>query len=154
MTRSHRRRRDLSGRRRAVILTAASIELSLTATAAADLWRRPAERVRGRKALWWPLLLVQPFGPIAYLVLGRVPSSRWPGRAPGGRAAGPAAGWPQGRRSRAERDVPPCRARNPHRMMRMWTSPPGRPASGPPPSPRRLASDGSASGTGCPGRVE
>ncbi|MGW0595281.1 hypothetical protein [Streptosporangium sp. NPDC002607] len=74
MTRSHKRWSDLSDRQRAAILTLASIELSLTATAAADLWCRPAGQIRGRKALWWPLLLVQPFGPIAYLTLGRIPS--------------------------------------------------------------------------------
>ncbi|MEV4378912.1 hypothetical protein [Streptosporangium sp. NPDC049644] len=76
MARSHKRWRDLSDRQRAAILTLVSIELSLTATAAADLWRRPAGQIRGRKALWWPLLFVQPFGPIAYLTRGRIPSPR------------------------------------------------------------------------------
>ncbi|MGC5015698.1 hypothetical protein ACLQ2R_33465 [Streptosporangium sp. DT93] len=75
MRRSHKRWSDLSARQQAAILTLASVELSLTATAATDLWCRPAEQVRGSKALWWPLLLVQPVGPIAYLTLGRVPST-------------------------------------------------------------------------------
>ncbi|MEZ0075305.1 PLDc N-terminal domain-containing protein [Planotetraspora sp. GP83] len=70
MIRSRKRWQDLSERQKAVILTVASIELSLTATAAADLFTRPASGIRGSKALWWPLLLVQPFGPIAYLTLG------------------------------------------------------------------------------------
>ncbi|WP_329080692.1 hypothetical protein [Streptosporangium sp. NBC_01469] len=73
MTRTRRRWRDLSGRQQAAILTLASVELLLTATAATDLWSRPAGQVRGHKALWWPSLLIQPFGPIAYLTLGRVP---------------------------------------------------------------------------------
>ncbi|GII06007.1 hypothetical protein [Planobispora takensis] len=75
-TRSHRRWSEFSDRQRTVILALASIELSLTATAAADLWRRPAGQIRGRKPLWWPFLIVQPFGPISYLVLGRRTSSR------------------------------------------------------------------------------
>jgi len=74
MARSSKRWRDLSGPQRAAILTLVSIELSLTATAATDLWRRPVAQVKGRKALWWPALLVQPFGPIAYLMLGRTKS--------------------------------------------------------------------------------
>ena len=41
-----------------------------------DLVRRPAEQVRGRKAIWAVGLLVQPFGPIAYLGWGaRRPAS-------------------------------------------------------------------------------
>lgn len=66
-----KRWRDLTDRQRAAILVVASVELSLTATAAVDLWRAPAERVRGDRRLWWPVLLVQPFGPLLYLLLGR-----------------------------------------------------------------------------------
>ena len=43
---------DLTGRQRAAILVAASVELALTATALVDLIRRPAAQVRGPKALW------------------------------------------------------------------------------------------------------
>ncbi|MFF4412035.1 hypothetical protein ACFYY8_05850 [Streptosporangium sp. NPDC001559] len=72
MKRVQRKRwRDLTKRRRAAILVLASAELSLTATAAAHLWWSPAERVRGDRRLWWPVLLVQPFGPLLYLLLGR-----------------------------------------------------------------------------------
>jgi len=47
-----------------------SVELALTATAYVDLLRRPQQQVRGRK-LWWSLgILVQPIGPIVYLVWG------------------------------------------------------------------------------------
>jgi hypothetical protein len=48
-----------------------AFEIVATAVAAADLARRPRAGVRGRKALWWPALAVQPFGPLAYLALGR-----------------------------------------------------------------------------------
>ncbi|SEN51337.1 PLD nuclease N-terminal domain-containing protein [Nonomuraea pusilla] len=57
--------------RRAALLALASVEVALTATAAADLWFRPRESVRGRKALWAAGILVQPVGPLAYLLWGR-----------------------------------------------------------------------------------
>ena len=58
-----------------LLLTLVSIELSLTATAAVDLARRPAWQVRGHKAWWGMGLLIQPVGPIAYLVAGRAPGA-------------------------------------------------------------------------------
>jgi hypothetical protein len=64
---------ELSPSRRRVIIAAAVVEVALTSIAAVDLWRRPAEQVRGPKLLWAPALLVQPVGPIAYLALGRRP---------------------------------------------------------------------------------
>jgi Phospholipase_D-nuclease N-terminal len=70
----HARRRrwdELSDRQRAALIAVGSIELALTATAAADLFRRASDRVRGPKALWWPAIFVQPVGPIAYLLFGR-----------------------------------------------------------------------------------
>jgi hypothetical protein len=53
------------------LVTLGLIQMVLTATAAVDLYRRPSEEIRGRKALWWPAIFIQPVGPIAYLVLGR-----------------------------------------------------------------------------------
>ena len=61
---------ELSDRQKTAILVLVSVELSLTATALVDLVRRPAEQIRGRKAFWAAGLLVQPVGPIAYLVWG------------------------------------------------------------------------------------
>jgi len=58
---------ELSSAQQTLILTAASVEISLTATAAVDLARRPPQAVHGRKAWWALALLVQPVGPIAYL---------------------------------------------------------------------------------------
>jgi hypothetical protein len=58
---------ELSSAQQTAILTAVSVEMSLTATAAVDLIRRAPRDVHGRK-LWWALaLLVQPIGPVAYL---------------------------------------------------------------------------------------
>lgn len=62
---------DFTDTQKAAILLAASVELSLTATALADLVRRPREQVRGPKALWLLGCFVQPVGPIAYLAWGR-----------------------------------------------------------------------------------
>ena len=47
------------------------VEVVLTAYCLRDLRQRPADLVRGPKALWAPAMSVQPFGPVAYLVLGR-----------------------------------------------------------------------------------
>ena len=63
--------KDLSGAQRAAVLTVASVELALTATALVDLARRPAAQVRGRKALWALGVFVQPVGPVLYLAWGR-----------------------------------------------------------------------------------
>lgn len=48
-----------------------TVEIVATTVAVVDLLRRPRAQVRGPKALWWPALTVQPFGPFAYLALGR-----------------------------------------------------------------------------------
>jgi hypothetical protein len=63
--------RDFSGGQRAAILVATAIEVVLTSVALADLARRPRVQVRGPKPLWVLGCVVQPFGPIAYLALGR-----------------------------------------------------------------------------------
>jgi hypothetical protein len=68
---SNRRWRDLSGRAKTATVTLGVCEAVLTATAARDLFHRPAEEVRGPKALWWPALVIQPVGPLAYLTAGR-----------------------------------------------------------------------------------
>ena len=62
---------ELSPARKVATVVLGSVELALTATAAVDLLRRPAERIRGPKALWWPAIFVQPVGPVAYLAWGR-----------------------------------------------------------------------------------
>jgi len=67
---------DLTGRQRAAVLVAASVELALTATALVDLARRPGTQVRGPKARWALGCFVQPVGPVAYLVFGRHMTSR------------------------------------------------------------------------------
>jgi hypothetical protein len=65
--------KDLAPGQRKAIMVLASAELSLTATAAVDLARRGPGEVRGGRRLWWPLLFVQPFGPLLYLFWARRP---------------------------------------------------------------------------------
>lgn len=66
---------ELTPKQRGLILALASVEVALTATAAVDLIRRPSEQVRGSKAAWAAGLLVQPVGPVAYLIAGRLPTA-------------------------------------------------------------------------------
>lgn len=62
---------DLSGGQKAAIVVAASVQISLAATAWIDLARRPAELVRGPKPVWAAVIAVNFAGPIAYFGWGR-----------------------------------------------------------------------------------
>ena len=68
--------RDLSDRQQTAVLVAASVQLSLAATAWADLATRPAALVHGRKGMWAALIGVNFVGPIAYFLWGHRPSGR------------------------------------------------------------------------------
>ena len=68
---SRRRWQDLSDRRRFVILTLGSIQLSLAATAWADLATRPARQVNGTKRFWALAIAVNWVGPMSYFRWGR-----------------------------------------------------------------------------------
>jgi hypothetical protein len=65
---------DLSPTQQRIIVVSGIVEVVLTAYCLRDLRRRPADQVRGPKALWAPAMSVQPFGPLAYLTLGRRPA--------------------------------------------------------------------------------
>lgn len=62
---------DLTPTQQRLILAGAVLEGVLTTIALVDLVRRPADLVRGPKALWALGVFVQPVGPIAYFTLGR-----------------------------------------------------------------------------------
>jgi hypothetical protein len=62
---------DLSDRQKAAVAVGAAVEVALMAIALADLARRPAEQVRGPKALWAVGCFVQPVGSVSYLMWGR-----------------------------------------------------------------------------------
>ena len=77
---------DLSPVQRFLTLVAGAIQVGLLVAALADLRRRPAEQVRGSKAMWAALSFVNFFGPLAYFRFGRSPE-------PGG--AGPTSSSPR-----------------------------------------------------------
>ena len=63
--------KELSNRQQTALLVAASVQLSLAATAWADLATRPAALVNGRKGVWVAVIGVNFVGPIAYFTRGR-----------------------------------------------------------------------------------
>jgi hypothetical protein len=68
---ARRRWRELSPREQTAVLTLASVQLSLAATAWADLARRPAVDVNGSKLRWALLIAINFVGPVAYFRWGR-----------------------------------------------------------------------------------
>ena len=68
-----RRGSELRDRQQTALLVAASVHISLSATAWADLATRPAALVHGRKSVWAAVSGVV-FGPVAYFAWGRRPS--------------------------------------------------------------------------------
>jgi hypothetical protein len=62
---------DLSDRSKTVILVLASIQMSLAVTAWIDLIRRPANLVRGSKAICAAVIAITFVGPAVYFRLGR-----------------------------------------------------------------------------------
>ncbi len=68
-----RRWKDLSDRQQTAVLVAGSVQLSLAATAWADLATRPAALVNGRKGVWAAVIGLNFLGPIAYFTRGRRP---------------------------------------------------------------------------------
>jgi hypothetical protein len=66
-----RRWSELTERQQTAVLVAASVQLSLAATAWTDLARRPAALVDGRKEVWAVVIGVNVLDPIAYFARGR-----------------------------------------------------------------------------------
>jgi hypothetical protein len=62
---------DLSTGRRATVIGAAAVQLSLQLAALVDLRRRPAGEIVGRKRVWVGLSFVNFLGPLAYFAFGR-----------------------------------------------------------------------------------
>ncbi len=71
MTRQKKQWSDLTPSQQKAIAAGAAVEVVLTAWALRDLARRPASEIRGRKWQWVLALVVQPFGPLGYLIAGR-----------------------------------------------------------------------------------
>jgi hypothetical protein len=68
-----RRRRwaDLSRRQQTAVFVAAAVQLSLAATAWADLARRTPAEVNGSRTTWAAVIAVNVVGPLAWFRLGR-----------------------------------------------------------------------------------
>lgn len=62
--------RELDPRGQAVLLTLLSVQISLTATAWADLASRPAEEINGSKRRWAVIAAVGYLGPALYFARG------------------------------------------------------------------------------------
>jgi hypothetical protein len=65
--------KELTPRQQTVILTLASVQVSLAATAWADLATRPAEKVNGSKGKWAAIIAINFVGPALYFLRGRRP---------------------------------------------------------------------------------
>lgn len=62
---------DLSTGQQRAVYVAGAAETILTVAALWDLARRPADTVRGPKAMWVLAAFVQPVGPLTYFAKGR-----------------------------------------------------------------------------------
>jgi hypothetical protein len=62
---------DLTTLQKRAVFAGGAVETVITVAALRDLARRPGDQVRGSKAAWVLASFVQPFGPIAYLAVGR-----------------------------------------------------------------------------------
>lgn len=63
--------KDYSPRRRRMLIALGAVEVTLALTAWADLLRRPAELVNGRKRVWAAVIGINTIGPLAYFRWGR-----------------------------------------------------------------------------------
>ncbi len=68
---SRKQWKDLSAGQRWGVVLSAAVQLGLLATALLDIYRRPAEKIRGSKPVWALVSLVNFVGPIAYFLFGR-----------------------------------------------------------------------------------
>jgi hypothetical protein len=68
-----RRWEDLSAAQRRGIVVAVVVTGVWQLWMLVDLWRRPAEQIRGPKRRWVAASFVRPFGQIAYHLWGRRP---------------------------------------------------------------------------------
>jgi len=62
---------DLSRGKQLSVVVSAVVQVTLLIAALADIRRRPAEQVRGGKALWIGLSFINYVGPLAYFAFGR-----------------------------------------------------------------------------------
>lgn len=63
--------KDLSAGQRWGVVLSGAVQLALLATALLDIYRRPAEEIRGSKRVWALVSFVNFVGPVAYFLFGR-----------------------------------------------------------------------------------
>ena len=68
---SKKRWSDLSTPQRTGVVGAGVVQLALLVTALVDLWRRPAEQIKGSKRMWVAVAFVNFVGPLTYFAFGR-----------------------------------------------------------------------------------
>jgi hypothetical protein len=66
---------DLTPRQKTLVVVLGSIQLSLAATAWADLATRSSGEVNGSKARWTAIIAINWFGPLAWFRWGRRPGT-------------------------------------------------------------------------------
>lgn len=71
MHRSRARFGELPAKRRAVIVALGTVQVGLLIAAERDIHRRPAHLIRGPKARWRLLCLINFLGPLSYFAFGR-----------------------------------------------------------------------------------
>ena len=62
---------DLSDAQKGAVVISGATQLGLMAAALVDIYRRPADEIRGNKKLWTAAAFVNFVGPISYFVFGR-----------------------------------------------------------------------------------
>ena len=65
---SNKRWGDLSSTQRKAVVLSGVVQLGLLAAALADIYRRPAEEIRGAKRLWAAAAFVNSLDPISYFL--------------------------------------------------------------------------------------
>lgn len=62
---------DFTSRQQSAIQLGAFLQITLLVAALWDMWRRPADEIRGDRRLWTVISLLNFVGPIAYFLFGR-----------------------------------------------------------------------------------
>ncbi|MCZ2860626.1 PLDc N-terminal domain-containing protein [Blastococcus sp. VKM Ac-2987] len=75
-----RRWQELTPRQRTLVLVLGSAQLSLAATAWADLATRPVDEVNGSKVRWAAVIAINWIGPLAWFRWGRLSGPTHGGR--------------------------------------------------------------------------
>ncbi len=62
---------ELSNIQKGAVVLSGVVQLGLLAAALGDIYRRPAEEIRGGKRLWAAAAFVNFVGPVSYFLFGR-----------------------------------------------------------------------------------